>query len=298
MNLKTTNTNMSMKRSLLIAAVAVAVCACDKEIDVDAYIPEPGEIQLDMLYPGQDTRVTGNSFDVDDKIGVYVTASDKALQLAGNEVNNEAFAFNGGSWTSSRRVYWNNGTHDIYAYYPYSESVNDVADYSFSVQTDQSNQSAYSQSDFLWASKSGVTASAEPVPMQFEHKMSKVVVNLLKSEGFEGDIPTDAEVYIMNTVPQAVVDLSTGDAAKDNFAATEPIKCLKNGEGVYSAIVVPQSIISRRPLVEVVVGSVSYLMEGKISFRQGYQHTINITLNQSPDKIEISIGGQINSWNN
>lgn len=288
---------MSMKRSFLIVAMAAAVCACDKEIDVDAYIPEPGEIQLDMLYPGQETRVTGNSFDNADRIGVYVTAGDKALQLAGNEVNNEIFVFNGGSWTSVRKVYWNEGTHNVYAYYPYSESVNDVVDYSFSVQTDQSTQTAFSQSDFLWASRSGVTASDEPVQMQFEHKMSKVVVNLVPGESFEGDIPADAEVYIMNTVPQAVVDLSTGDAAKDNFAATESVRCMKTGEGVYSAIIVPQSITSRRPLVEVIVGSVSYLMEGKISFRQGYVHTINITLNQDPEKVEIEIGGGISGWN-
>jgi len=289
---------MSMKRNFLIAAMAVVVCACDKGIDVDAYIPESDEIRLDMLYPGQETRVTDTAFEADDKIGVYVTASDASLQLAGNVVNNEPFVYNGTLWTASRRnVYWNDGSHNIYAYYPYSESVNDVVDYSFSVQTDQSTHENFSKSDFLWASKTNVTASDEPVQMQFAHKMSKVNVYLTLGEEFVGNPPSDCKVYILNTVPQAVVDLSTGDVAKDNFAAVESIQCKKDG-ACYSAIVVPQSITSRRPLVEVIVGSVSYLMEGKISFRQGYEHKIYITLNQSPDQVKIEIGGQIDSWNN
>ena len=289
---------MSVKKIFLIAAMAVAVSACQKENKVETYAPDPGEIQLNMIHPGVQTRVTETGFDADDQIGVYVTASDAALQLAGNEVNNELFEYNGTSWTSVRKVYWNEGTHNVYAYYPYSATVNDVVDYSFRVQTDQSTAQAYSQSDFLWASTTGVAASADPVPMQFEHKMSKVTVKLVKGEDFEGDIPADAEVYIMSTVPQAVVDLSTGDAAKDNFAAAESIKCMKLTDGEYSAIVVPQSITSRRPLVEVIVGSVSYLMEGKISFRQGYSHVMTVTLNQNPDQVKIEIGGNVSGWNN
>ena len=288
---------MSVKKIFLVAAMAVAVCACEKDIKVEGYVPEDGEIQLDMLYPGAVTRVTEAGFDADDQIGVYVTASDAALQLAGNHVNNELFTYNGSSWTSSRKVYWDKGTHNIYAYYPYSPSVNDVVDYSFRVQLDQTSAEAYSKSDFLWASATGIAASATPVPMQFEHKMSKVVVKLVKGDQFEGDIPADAEVYVLSTVPHAVVDLSTGDAAKDNFATAESIKCRKIANGEYSAIVVPQSLTSRRPLVEVIVGSVSYLMEGKISFRQGYMHTMTVTLNQNPEQIKIEIGGNASGWN-
>lgn len=288
---------MSVKKSFLIAAMAVALCACEKEKSGNvAYVPDENEIQLNLIHPDAQTRVTDAGFESDDQIGVYVTASDAPLQLAGNEVNNELFTYNGSSWTSARKVYWNEGTHNVYAYYPYSSSVNDVVDYSFRVQTDQSTQEAYYQSDFLWASSTGVSASADPVPMQFEHKMSKVVVKLLKGEAYEGDIPADAEVYIMSTVPQAVVDLSTGDAAKDNFASTESIKCMKLADGEYSAIVVPQSLTSRRPLVEVIVGSVSYLMDGKISFRQGYMHTMTVTLNQNPEQIKIEIGGDMSDW--
>ena len=67
---------MSVKRSFLIAAMVMAVCACEKERNVEVYVPDENEIQLNMIYPGMQTRVTDNSFDVDDQIGVYVTAAE------------------------------------------------------------------------------------------------------------------------------------------------------------------------------------------------------------------------------
>ena len=43
---------------------------------------------------------------------------------------------------------------------------------------------------------------------------------------------------------------------------------------------------------------VAYLLNYSMSFRPGYQHTITITLNTSPDqeKIEISLDGEVGGW--
>lgn len=289
---------MKAMKYFMAAAMAIVFAACDNENEIsnEVYTPDEGEIQLVMVHPHQ-TRVTETSFESSDSISVYVTANDAALQLAGNEVNNELFTYNGTSWTSKRKVYWNTGKHNVYAFYPYSKKVNDVVDYSFCVQTDQSTDWGYTHSDFLFASALDVTASANPVAMQFAHKMSNVIVNLEKGENFEGVIPANAEVYLLSTVPQAVIDLSTGDAAKDNFCAEAAIRCRQVSNTQYQAIVVPQSLTSRRPLVEVVIGDVSYLMEGKISYRPGMRHTISVTLDRNPEQIKIEIGGSIEGWN-
>ncbi len=289
---------MKTKKYLMASAMVIALGACNDEIGMEGtpYVPDEGEIQLLMMHPHQ-TRVTETSFENSDSIGVYVTASDAVLQLAGNEVNNELFTYNGISWTSKRKVYWNTGKHNVYAFYPYSKKVNDVVDYSFSVQTDQSTDWGYTHSDFLFASALDVNASASPVAMQFAHKMSNVIVNLEKGENFEGVIPANAEVYLLSTVPQAVIDLTTGDAAKDPYGAEATIRCRQLSNTQYQGIVVPQSLTSRRPLVEVVIGDVSYLMEGKISYRPGMRHTISVTLDQNPEQIKIEIGGSIEGWN-
>lgn len=287
-----------MKRIILYAAAAIAFAACssDEETASLNYVADEGEIQLMMVHPGQTTRATETAFETKDSIGVYVTAADAALQVGGNEVNNELFTYNGTSWTSKRKVYWNEGKHNVYAYYPYERTPNDTEDYSFSVHEDQSSAWGYTRSDFLWASAMDVTASATPVPMQFRHCMTNVVVKLEKGESFEGDIPADAQVYLYSTVTKASIDLSSGDVTKDNYAGSTTIRCRQLAADRYTAIVVPQSITSRRPLVEVITKGVSYLMEGKISYKPGYRHTLVVTLDQNPEKIKIIIGGEIQGW--
>ena len=70
-----------------------------------------------------------------------------------------------------------------------------------------------------------------------------------------------------------------------------------NGE-TFEAIVVPQFIERSTPLIEITMGGIAYLLNYSMSFRPGYQHTITVTLNTSPDqeKIEIQIDGEVGGW--
>lgn len=302
---------MNKSKILVWAAAAVVLVACSKDDESgmanplgqeqqQQYVADEGEIQL-LFAVGNGTtdvvtRATETNFENTDQVGVYVTAADEALQIGGNEVNNEPFTYNGTSWTSKRKVYWNGGQHNVYAYYPYTRTVNDVSDYSFALQEDQSTAQGFSQSDFLWAGAKAVEASASPVTMKFGHKMSCVVVKLLKGENYTGDIPQDTKVLIHSTVTKAVVDLSTGDVAKDDYAGTGSIQARQLSASEYTAIVVPQNITARRPLVEVITSGVSYLMEGKLSLKQGMRHTITVTLDKNPEQTKIDIGGEIVGW--
>lgn len=286
-----------MKKIWMIAvgALMMVSCSSDETEIQQSFVADKGEIQLQFVHPSQ-TRATETNFENTDEVGVYVTAADEALQIGGNEVNNEQFTYNGSSWTSKRRVYWNSGQHNIYAYYPYTKTINDVENYSFELQADQSTAEGFTKSDFLWASEKGVTASATAVSMTFTHKMSCVVVKLQKGENYTGDISDETEVFIHSTVTKASIDLSTGDAGKDNYAGTSSVKALQKSATEYTAIVVPQNITTRRPLVEVITGGVSYLMEGKISLKPGMRHTITVTLDKNPEQTKIDIGGEIVNW--
>ena len=292
---------------LAVGALMMAACSSDDESGItnplqqdnslQEYVADEGEMQFLFEHPNEGvTRATETAFENTDQIGVYVTAADEALQIGGNEVNNEPFTYNGTSWTSKRKVYWNAGKHNVYAYYPYTRKVNDVNDFSFELQEDQSTAQGFSQSDFLWAGATAVTASTSPVRMKFGHKMSCVVVKLEKGENYTGDIPASTEVYIHSTVTKAVIDLSTGDVAKDDYAGTGSLRAKQLAANQYTAIVVPQNITTRRPLVEVITGGVSYLMEGKISLKPGMRHTITVTLDKNPEKVKIDIGGEIVGW--
>lgn len=269
--------------------------SCSSETEPSQTTQTRQEMAFDCSYAGA-TRVQGDAFENNDKIGVFVAKAGSTLQIGGNTVNNELFRFNGTSWTAERKVYWDEGTFDVYAYYPYSGKVNDIEEYEFKLPIDQSTPAGFASADFLWASNKGVQASGNPVPLQFSHRLSKVVVKLEKGENYEGEIPANSKVYIHSTATTASVDLSTGDVSTALYSPTGTIRAFAKSATEYEAIVVPQNLDSRRPLVEVVTQGVSYLMEGRLSFRQGYSKTLVVTLSKNPEQIKIDLGGYIDPW--
>ena len=288
---------------MFVSVVLLAVCsACSKDIDSDQTPSNDKLVRFVSVHPSQ-TKVTDTNFEFNDNIGVYMTTADYKLQLGGNELNNERFVYDGSVWNPTRKVWWNEGKYDVYAYYPYVNNVNDIENFTFSVSLDQSalpsgeQLGGYEASDFLWASVSDIAGSTSPVSLKFSHRMSKVIVKLTKSEDYEGELPSDIEVYIHNTVPVASISLSTGDVSKDIYASAESIKTRKLSPSEYTACLVPQNIESRRPLVEVLTSGVSYLMDGRISLKQGFVHTIVIELSKNPEQTKIEIGGNIGNWN-
>lgn len=151
---------MKMMNFLLLVATMAALSACSKD-HVPAVTEEGNVIRFVAMHPSQ-TRVTDTNFEVNDTIGVYITASDASLQLGGNEMNNEKFIYDGSAWNSTRKMYWNEGQHNVYAYYPYVKDVNDIEDFTFTVSLDQNAPASagklggYEASDFLWASAMAV----------------------------------------------------------------------------------------------------------------------------------------------
>lgn len=286
--------NAIIKAGAASGLLLMMLASCSSDNEPSAVSGGRPEMAFDCSYAT--TRVANDAFENNDRIGVFVTEAGSRLQIGGNVVNNELFSFNGTSWTASLPVYWDEGTFDVYAYYPYRASVGDVEDYEFELPLDQSTPEGFSSADFLWASREGVEGSGDPVSLQFSHRLSKVVVKLEKGENFEGEIPSDCEVYIHSTATTATVDLTTGDASTALYSPTGTIRALAKSDAEFEAIVVPQNIDSRRPLVEVVTQGVSYLMEGRLSFRQGYAHTLVVTLSKNPEQIKIEIGGSIDPW--
>lgn len=290
-----------MKRSIYILTALALVLSCNK---APLGSPAGDEMVLNPIFPGAQTKATAAGFESGDQIGIFITRynADKPspLQVGGNLGSNLTLSYNGTSWALDPKVYWDEGKYDIYGYYP-KRDVPSVDALPFSVADNQnvgatqSEMSAYEASDFLWAKVTGTTRTAS-VPMAFQHKMCKVDVKLVKGDDYEGDLPDDAAVYIHSTVIQAYIDLATGDVVKDNHRAATSIRARKRATDKFEAIVVPQRLSNRVPLVEVVCGQVSYLFESTVLFKSGTVHSITITLSDNPEKVAIDIGGQIENW--
>ena len=123
------------------------------------------------------------------------------------------------------------------------------------------------------------------------------IVNIVKGQDFEGDIPSELTIYVHNTVTDCLIDLSTGDVIKDPYAAAKTVITKKVDNDTYTAIIVPQMLTNKKPLLEITFKDVSYLIESKFQFKTGTHHIINVTLNNNPDKVKIEVGGEIVGWN-
>lgn len=281
----------------LLTMALAAFTACSSSETDEAL--DQAVMHFELYYPGQlaaaTTRMTDTAFENGDRVGLFLTEAGAVLEPSGNCVNNFKLTCDGSQWTTVHPIYWNNGTYDAYAYYPYQGEVSSVDDFPFSVATDQ-RQEGYGASDFLFASKKNLTASDSPVSLQFAHRMSRLLIKLVKSEDYEGDLPDEAEVILHNTVPTATIDLSAGVVTRDVHGSRQSIQCRSLGSHKYTAIVVPQRIENRMPLVEVIMKGVSYLYESKFLFKPGVQHMVQLVISKNPDQLKIEIGGEIENW--
>ena len=277
--------------------------SCSEEVETTSRYKDAQSTPMTFAvsYPGQ-SRATATSFESNDKIGLYVAESKAPLEIGGNLVNNEALTYDGSKWEAARTLYWDDGTYNAYAYYPYIQGVSSTTDQPFSVALDQSTPKTatapggYEASDLLFATSKGVRASDEPVQLAFRHIMSKITIRLVKGEDFEGEMPQNATVYVHNTVTEATIDLQAGVATRHAKAPRQTITAHHDGDNLYSAIVVPQRIENRMPFIEVIMNNMSYLYESKFLFKPGMEHFVNLIIPNNPNSTKIEIGGGIKNW--
>ena len=285
-----------MKKLSIIIASLAALVACQKEAPVT--LQDDGQIRFEFGLPS--TKATAENFEAGDQVSVwaveYTSEEAPELQIGGNFLNNELLTYNGATWTPSRKVYWSEKPCDFYAVYPYIRP-NSVESYIFEIQADQNSPrtadalGGYEASDLLFAKAENVSRADGKVNLRFRHMMSKCIVNVVKGEKFEGELPEDIAVHIYNTVTTADLNLANGSIEKYALGNRNTITMKKLASDKFEAVVIPQNIERRTPLIEISMGGIAYLMEYSLSFKPGYQHTINLTVNTSPDqeKFEIAI---------
>ncbi|MDE7347329.1 MAG: fimbrillin family protein [Muribaculaceae bacterium] len=287
--------NIKSSASVLLLATVLASCTDSPNAPASTDTNGKTEMKFTLSHPSQ-TRATDTAFEKGDAVGLYVAEASTPLEPSGNIVNNERLVYSGSDWAAGRKLFWDNGSYNVYAYYPRMDHVTSITDLPLQVSEDQTS-GGYEASDLLYASSVGVTATADPVALQFRHIMSKLTIRLIKGEDYEGEIPTDAVVYVHNTVTDATVDLAAGVVTRDPRGVRHTVTARRNGQANYSAIVVPQRLDNRVPLIEIVANGVSFLYESKFQFKPGMHHIVSLVMDKNPEQVKIEIGGEITDWN-
>lgn len=292
-------------KKIIFAMTILALTACSKQ-----QVPvaeNPDEIKFNISMPSSvaakaATKATATGFEDGDAISLYAVEYNgeqaMPLQVGGNFFNNEKLTYNGSTWAGTRTLYWSEKACDFYAFYLYQPSIGSMEEYPFSVAANQDGE-GYEASDLLFAKAENVTKTDGSVDLTFKHMMSKCIVKVEKGPKFEGEIPDDIVAHIYNTNVDCTVDWTKGSVEKNAFGAKKTITMKKLSNELFEAVLVPQNLEKRTPLIELTMGGIAYLLEYSLSFRPGYCHTVTVTLNTSPDQemIEINIDPEVDSWN-
>lgn len=301
---------------MALTALVLAACS-DMTDDLQTDKQQPKAISLSGSIQQQNvTRADEQGFVTGDRMGVYIVDYEEGqpgtLHATDNRASNLAYTFDGDNyrWTASTPIYWRDRETpvDVYAYYPLANYISQPTVYNFEVQADQSlpaqngDLATYEQSDLLWGKQTKVSPTEDVIIVKLQHRLAGVRAMINKGEGISDTEwqKLDKIVLIENTVHQATVDLSTGQATASE-GTPSPIRMA--AEGGYRAIVIPQTVAAGKTLLSVTLDGQTYThsLTTAMQYQAGKLHNFTITVNKSAitGDYEISVTDDgISPWVN
>ena len=288
-----------------LAAAALLAAGCGHNEDTPSEVAKYITVNTSI---GQMTRMATDAdgsqrFEANDQISVYAWTG-KATEVAVNNlvVNNSVNTYDGTAWTASPLMLWADpGTpHFFLGIYPAKAQIaSAVTDFTADDYTlDTADQEA---SDLLVAvqtgdKEAGLTATANPVQLTFDHVMAKLIVNLnFRSQW--GGTPTAVSVTAQDVATNAKVDyLHKAVAADDTSKKDIALPALATPQAgyalSYASIMVPQPGFSK--ITVTINGSdYTYTHSGEIKLEGGKYTTVNLTVGR--DRIELG-DVTVNDW--
>lgn len=277
---------MKKANILATAALATLLAACSNDSDVfntPDYADTP--IGLNVNVSPMATRagyeqgaLTEGSF------GLYLTTEGTNSDERYNCTNREVKYDNG--WTiQGGQLLWksNDATVTYYAYLPYTGTVSDVANYAFTVQTDQRNEYNVKASDLLCTGQQTATPGTA-LDINFQHALSKLNVTLAKGSELEDGL-TFKSVKLSNCATATTVNLTAGTAGTATNSGQTITLYAATANEQYECILVPQTF-NQTLKVEITDnnGKVYAFTSNKdLTFASGEEYTLNLTVGR--DKV-------------
>ena len=281
-----------MKKSKLLgwAFMALAsITSCSEDTDV---LSQESEIKLTSeIAPSRVTALDYQSTQIvaGQQVGVTITGAktDDHYNVAWSVGENGALTNTGNA------VYYGSGDATIIAYHPYNSTWTGTS-HSFSVNTDQSIEENYRNSDLLWATAAS-SKTENAVPLTFTHKLAKINVTLVPEEDTM-DL-SGATISICNTKISTTFNPTNGTIS-DASGDPQEIKAGVTTAEAYtaSAIVVPQTVNSGSQFIKIALGEkiFYYTLSAGKELKSGYSH--NYTLTVKEQKVEVKGDSEIKDW--
>lgn len=284
--------------TIALATLALLAASCNNEHENNA-AENAKYITINSSIGSLSRTTTDNdgtqNFIKDDAISVYVwTGTADAINTSGLVVNNSINTYDGTSaWTATPQMLWKDMTsaHYFLGIYPAREVNNFTAD-AYTLDFTKSIE----DNDLLVAvntgtNNTGLTASATAVPLQFNHVMAKVIVNLTFRDQWGTTVPTVASVTTSNLKSKATVDYLTKSVTATNDAATSIELSAATANTSYQSVMVPQA--GEGAQIAVKIGEKNYTYTGTVKLESGKYTTVNLIVGRDA----ITLGSvSINNW--
>ena len=310
-----------MKKQLFfgLLLVSLSLVSCTQDIEISVSQPKPDSAIAINIHGSIDqvtaTRVNDDGFCDGDGFGLFAVNYEDGvpgtLLDKGNQANNVRYIFNESenTWTPDYPVYYRDNVTpvDMIGYYPYNGALENVNNYNFEVQQDQSTtvetalMGGYEASDFLWGKVENVQPTAERINIKFNHAMAGVQVELKEGNGWEDGEWASVEKHalVANTIRKASIDLATGVITPIGDREITDIVPAINGE-YYRAIVVPQSVDASMVLLRITIDGTPYLFRKSEAFeyQAGKLHKFTISVSKKElSGIELNlVDEEISPW--
>ena len=258
-----------MKKVVILAAGLLVLAACAKK---EEPVVEPFNVRISPVL----TKVAETTFDTGDAIGVNISRGATAY------ATNAKLTYDGSEFSGSLQWYAEGADQaTVWAYYPYSETLPT----SFTVQADQSTGT--SASDFVAGVKEGVIPSAHAITVPFQHKLTRIVLNVTNNA--EGE-PTAIKLKGGKLTVNVASDFSV---SVDETAAAGTITALKKSSTQYVLIVPPQTVSFIATVITAGGNELTQLLQ-EATLAPGKQYSINMIVN--PADLKVAFSGDISDW--
>lgn len=296
-----------MKRKvklIAILALVFAIGACDDipELPQNS-VEEYSDIALNInpVLAGEYTRATDTAFESGDAISLFGYKGDTDNPTSWQTwLTNGWFTKGSNGFTPYQSYYWYKGEDKghLIGIYPYNVDYT-AEDFiangiTFNVSLDQSTHAGYTASDLMYAIATDITPSTENVTLEFNHLLSKLVVDIDNQSA-----KTIKNVYVTNVYSGATYSISDGYTTyttnTDTIKAGKITNANNGFTDSYALIIPPQQAVIPSIAVTTTDNVLhTYSIKEPIDFNNGKVRHLKVTITK--DSIIAEVDPTINDW--